>query len=141
METGSTVSFPHPYRIVEATGDSLHISTKNVTALGSLSAQGISLAEKSKQFARLAVGKMVDDYLPAVVPETFKQRIGALAGEAYVMHIAGDEQPSEAFLKEKAEVVKTIASVSPEMAQTMDGLISSLITDTAPADNEAVVAY
>lgn len=141
VETGSAVSLPHPYRTVEAFGDSLHISSERVASLGSLEARGIALTDKSKEFARLAVSKMTADYLPSSVPEAMKQRIGALAGEAYVMHIAGDEQPSEAFLREKADVVKTIASLSPELAQMMDGLLTSLSTDTAPADNEAVVAY
>lgn len=141
VETGSTVSLPHPYRVVEVEGDSMRIRSKHVLSLGSLEAKGESLSAKSKDFAMLAVSKMAADYLPSTVPAVLKQRVGALVGEAYVMHISGDEHPSETFLTEKAAVVKDISSLSAELGQMVDGLITSLTTDTAPADNEALIAY
>lgn len=141
VETGSTVSYPHPYRIIAMDENKMTIATKTLTSLKSLKSRGEDLDQKSEKFARLSVAKMAEDYLPKTTPEALRKAIDKMLGDAYILHLAGDENPSQAFVKEKAQVVETVKEISPQMANTLDGIATSLSTDLPPKDNQVVINY
>ena len=122
VETGSLVSYPHPYRVIEA-------------------AQGEDLWQKSQKFARLSVAKMAEGYLPQNTPPAMRDAIVKVVSDAYLYHLAGDERPSEDFVKEKLRLAEQVSAVAPNMASMLDAIVTSLSTDLAPSDNQAVINY
>lgn len=139
VETGSTVSYPHPYRIITVGNDSLDIHTHHLTQIASLARQGISMTEKSKHFAILSVEKMVNNYLPAATPEPARKAIGEMLGEAYIIDLYGDEHPDSTFLQKKQRVIDAVSLLAPDKAKLVDAVATSLTTDFPPADNDVKV--
>lgn len=141
VKTGSTVSYPHPYRIIAMDDDKMTIATKELKTLTSMKSDGEDLDRKSERFARLSVSKIAEGYLPQATPKELRTSISHLLGDAYIMHLAGDEHPSDAFLEEKAEVIQTVNGISPELAHKLDGIVTSLSMDLPPMDNQVVINY
>lgn len=141
VETGSLVSYPHPYRVIEVSGDKMSVTTHNLRSIKSLAAQGEDLWQKSQKFARLSVAKMAEGYLPQNTPPTMRDTIVKVVSDAYLYHLAGDERPSEDFDKENRRLAEQVSAVAPNMAPMLDAIVTSLSTDQAPSDNQAVINY
>lgn len=141
VETGSTVSYPHPYRIVTVRNNTMDIHTKHLQQIASLEKEGIKMTDKSKRFATLAVEKMTNSYLPASTPTPAKKAIGEMLGQAYAISLYGDENPGKDFLARKQRIVDAISLVDPDKAKLVDGIATSLTTDTPTADNDVQINY
>ncbi|MGI6222730.1 MAG: metallophosphoesterase family protein [Prevotella sp.] len=141
VETGSTVSYPHPYRVIGMNADKMTITTHTLHTLGSLTAKGEDLDQKSSKFAKLSVAKMAEKYLPKTTPDMVRNAILNVVTEAYMMHLAGDERPSKTFEEEKRQLIELISNGAPSQAQLLDGVVTSFSTDKAPSDNQAVINY
>lgn len=141
VETGSTVSYPHPYRIVTLRNNVMDIHTKHLPQVASLEKQGIKMTDKSKLFATLAVEKMTNGYLPASTPAPAKKAIGEMLGQAYTISLYGDENPSKTFLQQKQRIIDAISLVDPDKAKLVDAIATSLTTDTPPADKNVQINY
>lgn len=141
VETGSTVSYPHPYRIITVRNNIMDIHTKHLQQVASLEKQGLKMTDKSKKFATLAVEKMTNKYLPASTPAPAKKAIGEMLGQAYIIDLYGDEKPSKAFLQQKQRIVDAISLIDPDKAKLVDAIATSLTTDTPPADNNVQINY
>ena len=48
VETGSLVSYPHPYRVIEVSGDKMSVTTHNLRSIKSLAAQGEDLCRSRR---------------------------------------------------------------------------------------------
>jgi len=138
IETGSTVTYPCPYRVVEVSSDMLIVSTKHVTAIdydlgGAPDFQ--SYAHKS-----LRVG------LEALIPELIAQAKYAITdseaaevspwlADGLVAHYAGDEVIP---LDVPAEVQTWLASgIGVELLAGM--MLQSIWTDLEPPDNSGIL--
>lgn len=141
VETGSTVSYPHPYRIVTLRNNIMDIHTKHLPQVASLEKQGIKMTDKSKKFAILTVEKITNKYLPASTPAPAKKAIGEMLGQAYITTLYGDENPSKSFLQQKQRIVDAISLIDPDKAKFVDAIATSLTTDTPPADNNVQITY
>lgn len=141
VETGSTVSYPHPYRIITVRNNIMDIHTKHLPQVASLEKKGIKMTDKSKMFATLAVEKMTNSYLPASTPAPAKKAIGEMLGQAYAIDLYGDEKPTQAFLQQKQRIVDAISLIDPDKAKLVDAIATSLTTDTPPADNDVQINY
>lgn len=141
VETGSTVSYPHPYRIITVRNNIMDIHTKHLQQVASLEKQGLKMTDKSKKFATLAVEKMTNKYLPSSTPAPAKKAIGEMLGQAYIIDLYGDEKPSKAFLQQKQRIVDAISLIDPDKAKLVDAIATSLTTDTPPADNNVQINY
>lgn len=141
IETGSTVSYPNPYREITVNGNMMTVTTRHIDELGSLAKCGIALSDKTRRFAVLSVLKMARDYLPKGTPDDAVNAIGGMLGDAYICHLAGDEQPSDQWKMIKAKVVAGIGQLSAKYAILVDAVANSLTTDTPPADNALTIEY
>lgn len=141
VETGSTVSYPHPYRVINMSDGQMNITTHNLHSLGSLAAKGEDLAEASSKLARLSVANAAKEYLPVATPEALRNEIVGVVAEAYKMHLAGDERPTKAYEEKKRELAGQIAKVNPTLGKILDGVVTTFSTDIAPSDNQAVINY
>ena len=90
METGSTVSYPHPYRLIEVDEDkgTLRVRTGQIKELTFMKNSTETLQQKSERFANSALSSVMEHLVPKKVPMDVKQECGKVLGEAYAMHLA-----------------------------------------------------
>lgn len=143
METGSTVSYPHPYRLIEVDGDkgTLSIRTEQVRQLTSMTGSTETLQQKSERFANSALSSVMEHLVPKKVPEEVKQECGKVLGEAYAMHLAGDEHPTEDFKFQLKTAAKHLRHYSWKWAFIMKKIGKYLSTDTGVADNNVIIYF
>lgn len=143
METGSTVSYPHPYRLIEVDGNkgTLSVRTEQVRELTSMKDSVETLQQKSERFANSALSSVMEHLVPKKVPADVKQECGKVLGEAYAMHLAGDEHPTDDFKSRLKTATKHLKHYSWKWAFIMKKIGKYLSTDTGVADNNVTIFY
>ncbi len=143
METGSTVSHPQPFRLVEVDTDNctLRVRSKRIGNLTSLCGSDESLEHKSERYARSALSSVMEGMVPKKVPSSVKSECADALGEAYAMHLAGDEAPSHEFRQRLKTAVKHLRHYSWKWAFIMGRIGKYLSTDTGVSDNNLTISY
>ena len=143
METGSTVSYPHPYRLVDVDVNkgTLSVRTEQVKELTSMKDSSETLRQKSERFANSALSSVMEHLVPKKVPADVKQECGKVLGEAYTMHLAGDEHPTDDFKSRLKTTTKRLKHYSWKWAFIMKKIGKYLSTDTGVADNNVTISY
>lgn len=143
IETGSTVSYPHPYRIIDVDTDkrTLQIRTEKVESLTSMKDNKETLQQKSERFATSALSGVMETMVPKKVPDEVKKECAQVLGKAYAMHLAGDEHPSADFKSRLKAAVKRLKPYSWKWAFIMNKIGKHLSTDTGVADNNTSINY
>lgn len=143
IETGSTVSYPHPYRIIDVDTDKhiLQIRTEKVESLTSMKDNKETLQQKSERFATSALSGVMETMVPKKVPDEVKKECAQVLGKAYAMHLAGDEHPSADFKSRLKTAVKRLKPYSWKWAFIMNKIGKHLSTDTGVADNNTSINY
>lgn len=143
METGSTVSYPHPYRLIEVDGNNgtLSVRTEQVKELTSMKDSVETLQQKSERFANSALSSVMEHLVPKKIPADVKQECGKVLGEAYAMHLAGDEHPTDDFKSRLKIATKHLKHYSWKWAFIMKKIGKYLSTDTGVADNNVTIFY
>lgn len=143
IETGSTVSYPHPYRLIDVDKDkrTLQIRTEKVESLTSMKDSKETLQQKSERFATSALSGVMETMVPKKVPSEVKTECAQVLGEAYAMHLAGDEQPTTDFKSRLKAAVKRLKHYSWKWAFIMNKIGKHLSTDTGVADNNTRINY
>lgn len=143
IETGSTVSYPHPYRLIDVDTDkqTLQIRTEKVESLTSMKDNKETLQQKSERFATSALSGVMETMVPKKVPDEVKKECAQVLGKAYAMHLAGDEHPSGDFKSRLKAAVKRLKPYSWKWAFIMNKIGKHLSTDTGVADNNTSINY
>ena len=143
IETGSTVSYPHPYRLIDVDTDkqTLQIRTEKVESLTSMKDNKETLQQKSERFATSALSVFMETMVPKKVPDEVKKECAQVLGKAYAMHLAGDEHPSADFKSRLKAAVKRLKPYSWKWAFIMNKIGKHLSTDTGVADNNTSINY
>ena len=143
IETGSTVSYPHPYRLIDVDTDkqTLQIRTEKVESLTSMKDNKETLQQKSERFATSALSGVMETMVPKKVPDEVKKECAQVLGKAYAMHLAGDEHPSADFKSRLKAAVKRLKPYSWKWAFIMNKIGKHLSTDTGVADNNTSINY
>ncbi len=143
IETGSTVSYPHPYRLIDVDTDkqTLQIRTEKVESLTSMKDNKETLQQKSERFATSALNGVMETMVPKKVPDEVKKECAQVLGKAYAMHLAGDEHPSADFKSRLKAAVKRLKPYSWKWAFIMNKIGKHLSTDTGVADNNTSINY
>lgn len=143
VETGSTVSYPHPYRLidVDTNKQTLQIHTERVESLTSMKDNKETLQQKSERFATSALSGVIETMVPKKVPSEIKKECAQVLGEAYAMHLAGDEYPTADFKSRLKVAVKRLEHYSWKWAFIMNKIGKHLSTDTGVADNNTSIYY
>lgn len=139
IETGSTVTYPSPYRLVALEGNRLDIRTERINRLESSLPKGVDLADYAKKYAREGISSIVENMLPASIPDTCKQEAGRVVGTAYVAHLAGDERWNTQHQEDIKRVCKLLKRHSWKYAYILKHLSRNLWTDLSPQDNEQTI--
>lgn len=143
IETGSTVSYPHPYRLIGVDTDrrTFNIHTRRVATLGSMGGSAETLQQKSERFANSALSGVMETMVPKKVPDVVKAECAKALGEAYAMHLAGDERPTDDFKLRLKTAVRHLRHYSWKWAFIMGKIGKHLSTDSGVADNDIVISY
>lgn len=143
IETGSTVSYPHSYRLidVDTNNGTLHIRSEKILSLTSMKNSSETLQQKSERFASSALSSVMETMVPKKVPMDVKTECAKMLGEAYAMHLAGDEQPSDDYKSRLKTAVKHLRHYSWKWAFIMNKIGKYLSSDTGVADNDNCIEY
>lgn len=137
IETGSTISYPSPYRIVTFTGNKLTVHTEHLTGRGIALPAGETLGDYSRRFAASGISTLLSGILPEETPATLRDSICSLLGEAYTAHLGGDEaMPEEKGAEIKATGSRLKKYSSWKLAYIFNHITKYLWTDLGPQDND-----
>jgi len=138
VETGSAVTYPCPYRIVDVVGDTLTVTTQHITSI----AYDLQGAADFQQYShdRLATG--LDLFIagliaapPYSIAADEAQQISPWLAEGLVAHYAGDEvMPSDA--QANIQTLRAAPDLSTQLAASM---LASVWTDLPPPDNDVTL--
>ena len=96
IETGSTVSFPMPFRIVSLGEDGIGIDTRYIRQLPGMMSES-ELGSKARQYAVSAISAIVNNMFPKKVPAEIREDAAKVLAKAYMAHLAGDESMPETY--------------------------------------------
>jgi 3',5'-cyclic AMP phosphodiesterase CpdA len=134
IETGSAVTYPCPYRIVDVAGDILTVTTQHITSID-YDLQG---AADFPSYAHDKLLTGLDQYIAALItapPYSIAadqaQQISPWMAEGLVAHYAGDEvMPSD--MQVNIQSLRGSGDIHTQLAATM---LESVWTDLPPPDN------
>jgi hypothetical protein len=133
IETGSLVTSPSPYRIVDLDirSSSMSIDTLNVTSIASHATDFVPFA---RNFLRNGLSEIVETELalpPYSVKEPILSQVSPFLVAGMLAHTAGDEHPDS--------ITKTLYNAmlasNDEQVRTFGLALSSIWTDREPGDN------
>ncbi len=137
IETGSTVSYPMPYRLVYFIGKEMEITTGYVEQIPGRSAD--ELEQRAREYAVSGISTVVKDMLPHKIPDEVVQQAGAALSEAYLAHLKGDEQMPSTYFPILKNACKRLRPYSWKYAFVLNKLGRYLFTDLYPADNNLTI--
>ncbi len=130
IETGSTVTWPCPYRSLSINGKTISITTNYVTDVDGVSDfQNYAEEYIGTGLNSLATYMFMSE--PFELPQESAQYLAPYFADGFMAHYAGDENPS-------SEDLLNIENVSQQNT-TIGYALGSLWTDLAPADNEVTI--
>jgi 3',5'-cyclic AMP phosphodiesterase CpdA len=134
VETGSAVTYPCPYRIVDVASDVLSIGTRHLAAIDYPLGTATDFQTYAHASLRLGLETLITTLIEQPPYSIRPDRAAAMApwlGDGLVGHYAGDEiMPADALTESQ-----TLAA-SPTFAEQLAGsMLQSIWTDLAPADN------
>ncbi len=138
IETGSTVTYPSPYRLVDVLGDTLAITTKHVMTIDRDLEGAADFQSYAKARLHADVSRSLSNVLqapPYSIPADVVTRILPWLVDATVAHYAGDEVMPASVPGEVQSLLSSGSSVQM-MAGTM---LRSIWTDLPPSDNHLVI--
>lgn len=138
IETGSTVSYPMPYRLVDFDGFRIKVSTRYIREIPGFVPSG-GMLDYAHKFAENGITSFVRGMLPEKVPDAVSIEVGKVLGKAYIAHLSGDENMPDSYLSELKSTCKKLRPYSWKYAFALKKLGIYLYEDTAPADNELTI--
>ena len=139
VETGSTVTYPCPYRIVDLASDTLTITTKHVTAIDYDLGGATDFPTYAHDSLRLGLESLIANIIegpPYSISPDEAALLSPWLGDGLVAHYAGDEvMPADALVEAQA-----LMSSSAGFYQQLSGaMLQSIYTDLPPADNTVTI--
>ncbi len=138
IETGSTVSYPMPYRLIDFENSRMKIATRHITEIPGEEFSP-SLPDRARRFAEAGIASVVKSMLPKEVPDTVSAEACKVLGQAYIAHLAGDEKMPEGYLSELDAACKKLRPYTWKYAFALKRLGVYLYEDTTPTDNELTI--
>jgi 3',5'-cyclic AMP phosphodiesterase CpdA len=134
IETGSAVTYPCPYRMVDVAGDTLTITTQHITSID-YDLQG---AADFQTYAHDKLYTGLDQYIaslitapPYSIADDEAQQISPWLAQGLVAHYAGDEvMPAD--VPGEVQTLRAAPDLPTQLAATM---LASIWTDLPPPDN------
>ena len=138
IETGSTVSYPLPFRLITFKGRQMRITTDYIRQIPGIRSME-DLDAQARHFAEAGIATIIKDMLPKKVPDAVAADAGKVLGKAYVAHLAGDERMPANYPAELKAACKRLRPYSWKYAFALGKLGKYFYTDLYPADNKLVI--
>ena len=138
IETGSTVTFPCPYRIVDVSDDMLAIVTKHVTAIDYDLGSKVDFQTFAHDSLRVGLEALIPTLMVQTkytVSESDATAISPWLADGLVAHYAGDEAMPASVPGE----VQTLLGSGTAVGLLAGVMLQSIWTDLPPADNTVVL--
>jgi hypothetical protein len=135
IETGSAVTYPCPYRVVDVSDDSLVITTGHVTAIDYDLGGAPDFQTYAHNSLRIGLESLIANLISA--PPYSLADASAIApwlGDGLVAHYAGDEDIIHADPDPSGEI-QTLQSSTSTFVKLAGTMLRSIWTDLPPADN------
>jgi 3',5'-cyclic AMP phosphodiesterase CpdA len=135
IETGSLVTAPMPYRVMQLQGNTFNIKTKTVQSIGQPMPDGVTFPAYSNQF----LSHHLDSYFTELLqnrfgaPAALAQMASPLFRNGIMAHFAGDEQ----MPPDQQAQINALGGYSADLA----GIATILWTDLGVADNNVTLQY
>jgi hypothetical protein len=134
VETGSAVTYPCPYRIVDVSEDTLAITTQHITSIGYDLGGAPDFQTYARDSLRLGLETLITTLIeapPYSVAPTDASQLAPWLGDGLVAHYAGDEViPVDALAESQ-----TLKASSSGVMQLSGAMLQSIWTDLPPPDN------
>lgn len=134
VETGSAVTYPCPYRIVDVSEDTLAITTQHITSIDYDLGGAPDFQTYAHDSLRLGLETLITTLIeapPYSVAPTDASQLAPWLGDGLVAHYAGDEvMPVDAQAESQ-----TLKSSSDGVKQLSGTMLQSIWTDLLPPDN------
>ena len=140
IETGSTVSYPMPYRMVSLRDGEASVDARYVKYLPGMMSES-ELESKARQYASSSISAIVSGMLPKKVPATVRQEVANTLAKAYMAHLAGDERMPEDYPAELKRACKSLRRYSWKYAYALDKLGHYLYKDLGVDDNKVTIEW
>lgn len=133
VETGTLASYPFSYRLAELHKDRINIRTKNITTIKSDTNLVFTNKNTMKRIAStMAIPMLRNKKLN--IPEAYIEPLSQIAGELFILHLAGDEKLDN---KLKTRLIKTLNT----MEIPIDEDFNLLELDLPPNDNNLTIYF
>lgn len=140
IETGSTVSYPIPYRMAYIARDSMHIETRLITSVPDLD-RATSLTDYSAGMLHTIARSMIAGMLPETIDADTRQEATDMLSEYFVRYTLGDEYMTDADRKAIKQMAKRIARKSVKWSVVFREASKALLQDNRPGDNKLSVEF
>lgn len=131
IQTGSFLTAPCPYRIVNLTDKSIRLTPKFIEEI-KFDTKGVPFPEYATNFIRTGLVDFVVSYLVASgISEDIAKEIAPFGIEAFIAHYKGDEVLPEATRK----FVEKLNDMKDAKVKFLGAMIKSLYRDINPTDN------
>jgi hypothetical protein len=138
IETGSTVTYPCPYRVVDVASDTLSIATRHVTSIDYDLGGAADFQTYAHDSLRLGLETLIASLVeapPYSMPIERATVIAPWLGDGLVARCAGDEvMPADALTESQ-----TLRASSAFVEQLSGTMLQSIWTDLPPADNQVTL--
>ncbi|MCT4601213.1 MAG: metallophosphoesterase [Marinifilaceae bacterium] len=146
IETGSTVTYPCPFRIMNYDGKVLSIKSKKIEHINYSITDAKDFQTYAKNYVERGLSGIVSSYANEL-PEEYKNQellglVGRMATDAFVAHYKGDESISSNQQK-NIDMYNVIADkyTIPNQLRTVINVVNSVWTDLAPEDNSVDISF
>ena len=137
IETGSSVTWPSPFRIMELTSKNYLKVTSDFISEIDYDTGGLTFQEYAKEFLESWMPELIKHYLinDYALSETNADIVAPIMTEAIMAHYAGDENPSQETLNE----IQQLANNSDPTIQRIATGLSLIWLDLIPSDNNITI--
>lgn len=140
IETGSTVTFPCPYRIINYQNETLSVRSKKIEHINHSIGNSKNFQTYAKNYVEKGISNIIINYskkLPKEYQEeNFVGLIGEMTTDAIVAHYKGDETINQKQQKNIAIFNSIIATKDvPSQYTNIIKIINNSWTDLIPQDN------
>jgi 3',5'-cyclic AMP phosphodiesterase CpdA len=134
VETGSAVTYPCPYRVIDVSNDTLAITTQHITSIDYDLGGQPDFQTYAHNSLRLGLETLITKLIeapPYSVSPTDASDLAPYLGDGLVAHYAGDEvMPADAAAKAQELMSST------DFVMSLSGtMLKSIYTDLPPPDN------
>jgi DNA repair exonuclease SbcCD nuclease subunit len=138
IETGSLVTSPCPYRIIDFSNNVMNISTKYVTSIN-YNTGGKTFTQYAADFLYTGMVDLVTYMLTKQygVSADIAKQVAPIAAAAFVAHYKGDESMPAVY----APYIESFLKSSDASTQYLGVTAKALFTDLNPSDNNVSLTF